>query len=148
MMRLLRPGRTYGLLYYLPLWRWRYSRAGAWYNFCLYHSRFFSKRACAPYSALCPADKLAVALESWWLYLPRVVASGEVVEYMRLADTRRPENTKYSSMGLNISSRRAWFRSMTAYLRRWAFEHRDLHTDHWTPLRGERQAADRQGTWQ
>ena len=50
---------------------------GPWGEFVYYHSRFLAKRHGRRPSRLCAADKLAVALEPWWLYLPRVIASGE-----------------------------------------------------------------------
>lgn len=119
-----------------------------WYYFLMCHSRFLSKRIGQPFSLLCPADKLAVALEPWWLYLPRVMLSGEVREYMKLA---RTEIDKYGSMRLDLSSMRAWHRSMCDYLRRWAYEHRDGRRDRWTPQHVERarrrQALDEHGTW-
>lgn len=111
-----------------------------WGRFCLYHSRFLARRHWESFSLLCVADKLAVALEPWWLYLPRVVASGEIREYMALAGARNPESkyageppTKYESMGLDLSSRRAWFENMATYLRDWAAEHADGRQDTWTP---------------
>lgn len=123
-----------------------------WYDFVLYHSRFLAKRDRAQPSLLCVADKLAVALEPWWLYLPRVIATGEIREYMSLAAVRDPASkyageppTKYESMGLDLSSRRAWFLNMTDYLRRWAYEHRDGRADTWTP--DQRKARDESGVW-
>lgn len=110
-----------------------------WGDFCLYHSRFWAKRDGKPFSRLCVADKLAVALEPWWLYLPRVVATGEVKEYLALAGGRNNSkyagepNNKYETMGLETGTLRGWHRTMTSYLRRWAMEHRDGRDDTWTP---------------
>lgn len=125
---------------------------GPWGTFCLMHSRFYAKQAGLQPSRLCPADKLAVALEPWWLYLPRVMATGEIREYMSLAAVRDPASkyageppTKYESMGLDLSSRRAWFQNMAAYLRAWAYEHRDGRPDTWTP--DQREARDDSGVW-
>jgi len=145
MYNVLRPRGRVGR--WLVPWVWGNQRAGAWYNFCLYHSRFLSKRACSPYSALCPADKLAVAIEPWWLYLPRVVASGEVHEYMALSRGKVAKAGKYASMALSTDSRRSWFRSMSKYLRDWAYEHRDMKPDRWTPDRGERVTAGINGAY-
>lgn len=110
-----------------------------WYDFALYHSRFYAKRDGKPFSRLCVADKLAVALEPYWLYLPRVIASGEIHEYMTLAGGKNDSkykgepNNKYESMGLETGTYRGWFNTMTSYLRRWAYEHQDGRTDTWTP---------------
>lgn len=110
-----------------------------WGDFCRYHSRFYAKRDRRHFSQLCVADKLAVALEPWWLYLPRVIASGEVHEYMAIAagkaDTKfNPSGaSKYVGMNLATTDYRAWFNSMTDYLRRWAYEHQDGRQDTWTP---------------
>ena len=41
-----------------------------WGDFCLYHSRFYAKKHNHSYSRLCVADKLSIAVEPFWLYLP------------------------------------------------------------------------------
>jgi hypothetical protein len=111
----------------------------AWGDFCRYHSRFYAKRDGRPYSRLCVADKLSVALEPWWLYLPRVIASGEVHEYMALAGGKNNSkyngepNSKYVSMQLETGTMRGWFNAMTSYLRDWVATHRDGRPDTWTP---------------
>jgi hypothetical protein len=124
----------------------------AWADFTRYHSRFYAKRDGRSFSRLCVADKLAVSLEPAWLYLPRVILTGEIREYMRLAGVRNPASkyageppTKYESAGLDLSSRRAWFLNMTEFLRRWAYEHRDGRTDTWTP--DVRESRDASGVW-
>lgn len=56
-----------------------------YYLLCLHHSRHYAHAmGCEP-SKLCWADKLAVKYEPWWLYLPRVILSGEIHEYRKLA---------------------------------------------------------------
>lgn len=121
------------------------SIVGTWGAFALFHSRFLSKRYGRNYSLLCVADKLAVALEPWWLYLPRVILTGEVEEYMAL---RRKAGSKYGSEARgdsDPSSRREWQRRMSTYCREWAYAHRDGRDDTWTPnVRG---ARDDSGTW-
>lgn len=84
--------------------------------------------------------------------LKTVIADGEIREYMSLAAVRDPASkyageppTKYESMGLDLSSRRAWFRNMAEYLRAWAYEHRDGRADTWTP--DQREARDASGVW-
>jgi hypothetical protein len=100
-----------------------------WWSFVKYHSRYLAKADGARYSSLCPADKLAIALEPWWLYLPRVIASGEIHEYMGDAHRAHPD------MPIFGYSRREWFASVQGYCRRWAMEHRDGGSDHWTVAR-------------
>jgi hypothetical protein len=110
-----------------------------WGLFCLYHSRFYAKQNGAQPSCLCMADKLACALEPGWLYLPRVIASGEIWEYMALAGGKGNSkykgepNSKYVSMQLETGTIRGWHRAMTAYCRDWAYAHRDGRADTWTP---------------
>lgn len=117
---------------------WRESEE--WYDFSLYHSRFYAKRDGVKPSCLCIADKLAVALEPWWLYLPRVIATGEIHEYMARAGGQQgskydgePVVSKYLSMGVRTRTKRQWHSDMTEYLRKWVDEHKDGRSDTWTP---------------
>lgn len=121
---------------------------GHWELFCLYHSRFMAKRDDMPFSRLCVADKLSICLEPAWLYLPRVIASGEIKEYLVLAGKRKYDGepvNKYESMNLASGTIRDWHRTMVSYLRRWVDEHRDGREDTWTPK--TRQAIDESGVW-
>lgn len=111
-----------------------------WHDFTLYHSRFYAKRDGAQFSRLCVADKLSICLTPRWIYLPMVNWSGEIHEYMKLA-----EAGKYESMNIARQSQREWFDAMVKYLRAWVEEHRDLREDTWTP--GAREAHDRHGVW-
>ncbi|MCE5336803.1 MAG: hypothetical protein LLG06_19675 [Desulfobacteraceae bacterium] len=105
-----------------------------WRDFCLYHSRFAAVRDGKRFSRLCVADKLSIVLEPAWLYLPRVRLSGEIHEYMALADSRTAAGEpKYASMKLCTNSERRWFADVQEYLRRWVNEHRDGKVDTWTP---------------
>lgn len=119
----------------------RWDRLTEWGDFCLYHSRFYAKRDNKPFSSLCVADKLSVALEPWWLYLPRVYASGELWEYLALAGGKNNSkyegepNSKYVSMQLETGTVRGWHKAMTSYLRDWVAEHQDGRQDTWTPSR-------------
>ena len=114
------------------------------YHFTVAH-RFIAKQLDRQPSRLCAADKLACALEPWWLYLPRVILSGEVVEYMALAGKKHTTgskytgepNSKYVSMQLNTGTIRGWHRGMTQYLRDWVEVHKDGNEDTWTPKRGK-----------
>lgn len=107
-----------------------------WSDFSRYHSRFYAKKDNVNYSKLCVADKLAICLEPFWLYLPRVILSGEIKEYMKLAEKRATDGepvNKYESMNLGTGPAKLWFYSVKSYLRRWVEEHKDLKIDQWTP---------------
>lgn len=133
-----REGRTPGYFneYKMPLRQ----KNTTWRDFCLYHSRFYAKSDGAKPSQLCIADKLAVALEPWWLYLPRVILSGEIKEYMARAGgadnskyNGEPIVSKYLGMGVRTRTKRQWHSDMTEYLRKWVAEHKDGREDTWTP---------------
>jgi hypothetical protein len=132
---------------------WDVRSLGRWGRFVLFHSRFYAKQSGEQPSRLCIADKLAVALEPWWLYLPRVNLTGEIDEYMELAKARAEKGEgkyagekKYASMHLSTANQREWFDAMTAYLRKWVEEHRDGRPDTWTP--DQRKARDDSGVWE
>lgn len=98
-------------------------------HLCLYHSRFYAKKAGVKISRLGIADKLSIVLTPYWLYLPLVRLSGEWHEYVAQA-----RNGKYSSMNLDDrNGLRAWFLSVQDYLARWVEEHKDGREDTWTP---------------
>jgi hypothetical protein len=108
----------------------------AWHDLCLFHSRYYAKRYGRPYSRLCVADKLAITLEPWWLYLPRVIASGEIREY--LAYARGQVETAHGDAAESDYARqsatiRGWHRAMITYCRAWVAEHKNGKEDTWTP---------------
>ena len=106
-----------------------------WENFCLLHSRYYAKKYGLPFSRLCVADKLAIALEPWWFYLPRVIASGEVWEYLAYARgqtaTNHGDNAE-SDYAKQSATMRGWHRAMCNYLIKWVAEHKDGKQDTWT----------------
>ena len=99
--------------------------ASYWYFFCLNHSRFLAKQNDDRPSRLCMADKLAVALEPWWLYLPRAWVSGELEEYMKSA---QPDG-KHGHMNLKQVTAKEWYQSVQRYLREYVKDHRDGKDD-------------------
>jgi hypothetical protein len=118
-----------------------------WRDFCLYHSRFYAKRDGKPFSRLCVADKLSIALTPAWLYLPMVRWTGEIREYMALAKTRiAMGEPQYASMQLTTSTEHRWYADVQEYLRRWVAEHRDGREDTWTP--NQKQAKTESGVWE
>ena len=108
-----------------------------WADLCRYHSRFYSKRDGKPFSRLCVADKLAMCLEPWWLYVPRTMASGEIYEYMARNSS---SNGKYSTdprfgtiqERLRSPSKRVFFEALCEYMIQWIEEHKDGRDDTWT----------------
>ncbi len=122
-----------------------------WGEFCLYHSRFYAKNNKKQYSKLCVADKLSVALEPWWFYLPRVILSGEIHEYMALAGGKNNSkykgepNDKYVTMKVSSNNRREWFDGVCEYLKQWVKEHKDIKLDTWTPI--QKETINRHGVW-
>lgn len=102
-----------------------------WYYFTLYHSRFLSKRDMVRYSKLCVVDKYSTYLTPAWLYIPMATLTGEIHEYMERVKPK--EGGKYSTMGIDITNKKVWYKSMTTYLYKWAIEHKDLRVDTWTP---------------
>lgn len=113
-----------------------------WYQFSLYHSRFYAKKDGANPSKLCFADKMAICMEPSWLYLPRVNWSGEINEYMRLA---KNGDGKYNSMAISTANQMAWFKDVTTYLVKWVKEHKDGKEDTWTP--NQKESINQNGVW-
>ncbi|MGH9353076.1 MAG: hypothetical protein ACRD2G_13115, partial [Terriglobia bacterium] len=60
-----------------------------WGDLVRRHSRQWCQLHGQPYSRLCVADKLAFVLTPAWLYLPMARATGELAEYMAVADGRQ-----------------------------------------------------------
>ena len=110
-----------------------------WELFTLLHSRYYAKRRGRPFSALCVADKLAIALTPAWLYLPLVRATGEIDEYMTLERERHRhgermvEDVTFSDV-VTRAEQRACYLRVQSYCRRWAWEHRDGRLDTWTAV--------------
>lgn len=122
---------------------------GRWGLFTLLHSRYFAKSLGRPYSRLCVADKLAIALTPSWLYLPMVRATGEVREYMAHAKHRvEPHMTPEEVKLRRTSDEREWYAGVQSYCRRWAFEHADGRADTWTTDSRNRATVNDSGVWQ
>jgi len=120
-----------------------------WHDFSLYHSRFYAKKDGKKPSKLCFADKLAICFEPTWFYLIRVNLSGEVHEYMKLAESRNlagEPRSKYETMKLAIKSQKDWFEAVKSYISRWINEHKNGAEDTWTP--NTKTSINKQGVWQ
>ncbi len=117
-----------------------------WGMFTLTHSRYCATRDGLPVSRLCIADKLALCLEPWWLYLPRVHATGEVREYLASAirrAEREPMTDAEKRRHRAPANSREWHAAMQSYMRRWVEAHKDGKEDTWTQVyqRRERQGV-------
>ncbi len=123
------------------------SKRTYWHDFSLYHSRFLAKQRGAQPSRLCVADKFALCLTPAWLYLPMVRATGEIREYMKLAEAMNDGagGGKYSAMNISTGDQKAWYADVQGYLRRWVAEHKDGRDDSWTPA--QKQATTDTGVW-
>jgi hypothetical protein len=93
---------------------------GRWGLFVLGHSRFYAKKYGVYMSQLCVADKYAIVLTPWWLYIPMAWASGELGEYLALL-----KDGKYTHMNLEAYTVRGWHKSMKDYLRGWVNENKN-----------------------
>ena len=113
-----------------------------WEEFTLYHSRFYAKKNEKRFSALCVADKLAICITWRWLYLFQVNLTGEVHEYMKLADKMSDLEVVYPSP----EAQRTWHSGMTKYVRSWVNEHRDGRQDTWTRDKTKSNAGS-DGVW-
>ena len=111
-----------------------------WHDLSLYHSRYYAKAHAAQPSRLCFADKLAFALTPAWLYLPMVMASGEIEEYLNRA--QKADSAHWKPTG---NDKRIWHRQLCEYMRAWVKEHKDGAVDTWTDA--NRHAKTESGVW-
>lgn len=121
-----------------------------WLHFSLLHSRYYAKTLGLPFSRLCVADKLAIALTPAWLYLPMVRATGEIREYMAHAKHRLVGNENVSAeerRQLVGAGEQAWYVGVQSYCRRWAYEHCDGKQDTWTSDARNRAVLNADGVW-
>jgi len=111
-----------------------------WYNFSLYHSRYYAKKNEALPSKLCFADKLSFALTPRWLYLPMVNATGEIHEYLKNAKKAETKHWK------PVEGQKVWHAQLCEYMIKWVEEHKDGSIDTWT--NANRHAITESGVWQ
>lgn len=98
---------------FIPTWEW--------YEFVFYHSRFLSKRNEHEPSKLCYADKLAIALTPWWLYLPMVRLTGEIKEYQRTV--KHVEDLGFAWKGNSWKEDRGWYQMLQERMRDFVCQH-------------------------
>lgn len=97
-----------------------------WGKLSLLHSRFYAGQVHMDPSRLCYADKLAIVLTPWWLYMPMVRATGELDEYMALAEDAWQNRGKYAGEWRSPTRRpltpKVWHTEMTTYMAGWLDE--------------------------
>lgn len=103
-----------------------------WGDFCLYHSRFYAKKARTHYSCLCVADKLSFIITPHWLYIPFATLSGEIYEYMEIIATGKREG-KYATTNAQITTKKMWHTGIVNYMTKWVEAHKTGKPDTWTP---------------
>ena len=119
-----------------------------WSDFTRYHSRFLAKKENAKPSKLCFADKLSMCMEPDWLYMPRVRWSGEIEEYMKLAESRNlagEQQNAFETAKLATKSQKDWRTAVKSYVERWVEEHKDGRDDTWTPE--VKKSINAEGVW-
>jgi len=99
--------------------KFRYPRVyyWEWYDFTLYHSRFYAKNNNHPISKLCVADKYAFCIPPKWLYMLLVNISGEIYEYMDISRQRSGKPP--------IKDKDIWYDHVYKYMIDWVKENKD-----------------------
>jgi hypothetical protein len=89
-----------------------------WYNFTLFHSRFYAEKENHPISKLCVADKYVFCIQPKWMYLPMAKWSGEIYEYM-------DENRNRS--GHSYKDENDWFNHVNKHMYDWVNKNKDIN---------------------
>lgn len=104
---------------------------GKWYDFTLFHSRFYAKKMGAQYSKLCVADKYSFIVTPKWLYKIMCHLSGEINEYMHNAVTRRAED--YKTLGTDFCKENltfnSWYDMLTKKMTKWCNDYKEIKED-------------------
>lgn len=78
-----------------------------WGNFTLRHSRFLARSLGVEPSRLCNADKLAITILPWFIYVPLARATGEIREYK--AATKHAKDTGWTDQSTSWKSDILWY---------------------------------------
>lgn len=97
-----------------------------WSDFSLYHSRYYAKKHNVLPSKLCIADKLSFCVTPRWLYLPMVNATGEIKEYLKMAQMSETKHWQPVQGQIN------WHKQLYKYMEGWVNAHKDGGSDEWT----------------
>lgn len=124
------------------------SKLGKWGRFTLLHSRYLAKKLGMQPSRLAMADKLVIAIEPSWLYLPRAIASGEINDYLEQALKADPwphatDEPVFQALyriwaGGESRDPGRWHRGVRAYMRIWVERHKDGAEDKMTSAERDR----------
>jgi hypothetical protein len=90
---------------------WNHVPIRVWYEFCLYHSRYYAKKEDHPVSALALADKMAFVITPWWVFIPLAKFSGGLKEYAKL----------YGKEGKLPKDLKPWIREQQARCWDWVY---------------------------
>lgn len=94
-----------------------------WDKLTKMHSRYWAKKSgCRP-SKLCYADKLAMLITPWWVYIPCVWLTGEWEEYGMAHDH------EVGGYGLGL---RDWYAMTRDYMTEWMKNNKYGQEDTWT----------------
>jgi hypothetical protein len=116
---------------------------GDWGKFSLLHSRYYAKSLSREFSRLCVADKLSFSLTPRWLYIPMVLLTGEIYEYLKEAKTA--DNGSCFKQGDYSGRLYEWHAALKTYMEKWVEEHKEGKQDTWTNPNRQR---DRSGVTQ
>lgn len=109
-----------------------------WYWFTLLHSRYLAKQLGRQPSRLAIADKLVIAIEPSWLYLPRAILSGEIRDYYEQAVKCEPQNGSTTEIRVALRMIKAggwnrnpfvWHDGVRRYMRIWVDMHKSGAVD-------------------
>lgn len=104
-----------------------------WHDFTLCHSRYYAAALHMPFSKLCVADKLVPVIQPWWCYIPMVMATGEVYEYIQSALNSTNEiftefRHEFYSGNIDkhptLSTLRTWYTALQTYMMEWVDKHK------------------------
>jgi hypothetical protein len=105
-----------------------------WFEFTLYHSRYYAKKHGVTPSKLCAADKLAYTLTPWWIFIPMTRLTGELSGYMELSKDRAAAGEPVFTPARNSHDpQKRWYFQIQEYSERWAMAFKDGGPDTWTP---------------
>lgn len=117
---------------------WLTFRSQHWHDECLFHSRYYAKKAGGKPSKLCMADKLAPIYTPAWLYLWGTELSGELTEYM--ANGKKADPAKVGgpiATLLQSDEPRHWYLGLRKWMRIYVNNHKDGQEDTHTQVRHE-----------
>lgn len=103
---------------------WGVIDGGKYGEFTLFHSRSYADRFGVGYSDLCIADKYATCMYPEWLYLLLANTSGEIVEYLEVANNTTsawfmPYHHAVETKQSKHMVQKVWFHCLCEYMNYW-----------------------------